>query len=107
MSFRQSLAKKMLSRASEMRTSFDFGENATLEAAATSFFMFGALHGLNLLNAAWLRLREAIEFGRLIGLDKPDAYAGLDTHEQSQRFRLFLILSVTERFGLYLGLYVR
>lgn len=100
MPFRKNLASKMLNTASMMRSSFSFGEKTTLEATATSFFMFGALYGLDMANAAWLRLRESVECGRLIGLNKPETYRALETHERIQRFRLFLVLSVTERFGI-------
>ncbi|EMC92493.1 hypothetical protein BAUCODRAFT_27768 [Baudoinia panamericana UAMH 10762] len=94
---RQSVAKDMLQAANTMRSSFDFGENMTLETVLTSFFMFAALFGLNLQKAALLRLREAAEVGKLLGLHRPDNYAPLGFDEKSRRLRLFYILAVTER----------
>ncbi|KAH7121832.1 hypothetical protein B0J13DRAFT_158963 [Dactylonectria estremocensis] len=93
---RTALATKMLRSALQARD-FDFGENITLEAVVASFFMFAALYGLDRPKAAWLRLREAVEGGQLIGLHQPETYQGLSADEKSQRFRLFLILAVTER----------
>ncbi|KAH7019663.1 hypothetical protein EDB80DRAFT_205720 [Ilyonectria destructans] len=93
---RTALATKMLRSALQARD-FDFGENMTLEAVVASFFMFAALYGLDRPKAAWLRLREAVEGGQLIGLHQPETYQGLSPDEKSQRFRLFLILAVTER----------
>lgn len=93
---RITLATKMLQAAMRSRT-HTFGENLTVVAVVASFFMFAALFGMGKQNAAWLRLREAVECGKLIGLHRPDTYRYLDTDEKGQRFRLFLILSVTER----------
>jgi hypothetical protein len=93
------LAKDMLASAATLRTSYDFGEQSDLETAtATSFFMFAALFAMGLQKAAWLRLREAVECGRLLGLHRPETYAHYAASEKGRRLRLFLVLSVTERF---------
>ncbi|KAL2203316.1 hypothetical protein CC79DRAFT_1218163 [Sarocladium strictum] len=93
---RSDLARRMLSRALQARD-FDFGEDMTTEAVIASFFMFAALYGLDRPKAAWLRLREAVECGQLIGLHRPETYSNLSREEQGQPFRLFLVLAVTER----------
>ncbi|KAJ9634418.1 hypothetical protein H2204_006243 [Knufia peltigerae] len=95
---RTSLAKDMLASAANLRTSYDFGEQPSLEATTvTSFFMFAALFAMGLQKAAWLRLREAVECGRLLGVHKPETYEQCSPSEKGQRLRIFLILSVTER----------
>lgn len=50
-------AKSYLTEAVKMRSCSDFGENPTLEAILTSFFLFACLFGSNQHNAAWHRLR--------------------------------------------------
>lgn len=94
---REQHAKEMLNSVIKLRTSFDFGERLSLETTATSFFMFAALFGMGLQRAAWLRLREAVECGRLMDLHQPQTYQSLTSSEKSLRLRIFLILSVTER----------
>lgn len=51
-------AKSYLNEAVKMRSCSDFGENPTLEAILTSFFLFACLFGSNQHNAAWHRLRQ-------------------------------------------------
>ena len=89
-------ATRMLTIAMKLR-SVSFGENMTFDSTVTSYLLFAALSGLGLHKAAWLRLREAVECGRFIGLHQADMYHQLDTEEKARRFRLFLLLSVTER----------
>lgn len=93
---RRELAIKMLQAALSLRR-FDFGENATVEGAIASFFIFATFFGMGMQKAAWLRLRESVECGKLLGLHQPQAYDGLDTQVKGQRFRFLLILAVTER----------
>lgn len=93
---RRDLAIKMLQAALSLRR-FDYGENATVEGAIASFFIFATFFGLGMQKAAWLRLRESVECGKLLGLHQPQAYDGLDTRVKGQRFRFLLILAVTER----------
>ncbi|KAK9357283.1 hypothetical protein V1504DRAFT_436887 [Lipomyces starkeyi] len=86
---RQDQAQDLLQMAAKMRSAFDFGEHLSIEATLTSFFMFGALFGLHLQNAAWLQLRQAVECGRLLGLDKPESYQGLALEDASERLVVF------------------
>lgn len=96
MGSRHELARQLLSKVASTRP-WDFGQTPTLDDAIAGFFMFAALFGLNLHNAAWLRLREAIDYGKLLCLHKPESYEAFSAEERNQRLRLYLILCVTER----------
>ncbi|KAL3470262.1 hypothetical protein BJX99DRAFT_251349 [Aspergillus californicus] len=96
-SSRASQAKVLVNESIKMRTSSDFGENPSMEAVLTSFFLFGYLFGSNQHNAARLRLREAIDLASTLGLNDPNTYADCSTEEKGQWLRTYLVLSVTER----------
>ncbi len=98
-SSRASQAKQLMNEAIKMRSSFDFGENPTLEGVLTSFFLFGCLFGSNQHNAAWLRLREAIDLAVTMRLNDPESYSRLSADERGQRLRMFLVLSISERLA--------
>ncbi|RHZ67455.1 hypothetical protein CDV55_105889 [Aspergillus turcosus] len=96
-SSRASQARSMMNEATKMRSCSDFGEHPTIEAVLTSFFLFGCLFGSNQHNAAWLRLREALDLAATMGLNNPDSYRDLPNEEKGQRLRTYLVLSITER----------
>ncbi|KAL6889202.1 fungal-specific transcription factor domain-containing protein [Trichoderma evansii] len=96
-SSREHQAKLLMNEAMKMRSSFDFGESPTLEAVMTSFFLFGSLFGTNQHNAAWLRLREAIDLAQTMGLDDSNAYRGSLGEETGQNLRAYMVLFITER----------
>ncbi|EED18151.1 C6 transcription factor, putative [Talaromyces stipitatus ATCC 10500] len=96
-SSRADQARMMMDEATKMRSSSDFGENPTLEAVLTSFFLFGCLFGSNQHNAARLRLREAVDLASTLGLNDPNTYVDFSGEEKGQRLRTYLVLSVTER----------
>ncbi|KAJ5092273.1 hypothetical protein NUU61_007143 [Penicillium alfredii] len=96
-SSRATQARSMMNEATKMRSCSDFGENPTIEAVLTSFFLFGCLFGSNQHNAAWLRLREALDLAATLGLNDPDSYHDLSEEEKGQRLRTYLVLSITER----------
>ena len=87
----------MMNEATKMRSCSDFGENPTIEAVLTSFFLFGCLFGSNQHNAAWLRIREALDLAATLGLNDPESYQDLSGEEKGQRLRTYLVLSITER----------
>lgn len=91
-------ARAMMNEATKMRSCSDFGENPTIEAVLTSFFLFGCLFGSNQHNAAWLRMREALDLAATLGLNDPESYHDLPGEEKGQRLRTYLVLSITERF---------
>lgn len=95
---RASQARSMMHEATKMRSCSDFGESPTIEAVLTSFFLFGCLFGSNQHNAAWLRLREALDLASTLGLNDPLSYRDLSGEEKGQRLRTYLVLSITERF---------
>lgn len=94
---RKGQSEKLLEHASRLRTAFDFGEHVTTNAVVTSFFIFATLLGFGLRSAAWLKLQEAVECGRSLGLHRAASYSGLSAEESTRRFRVLLVLSVTER----------
>lgn len=96
-SSRATQARSMMHEATKMRSCSDFGENPTIEAVLTSFFLFGCLFGSNQHNAAWLRLREALDLASTLGLNDPESYRDLSGDEKGQRLRTYLVLSITER----------
>ncbi|KAJ5139076.1 uncharacterized protein N7515_003924 [Penicillium bovifimosum] len=96
-SSRASQARAMMQEATKMRSCSDFGENPTIEAVLTSFFLFGCLFGTNQHNAAWLRLREALDLAATLRLNDPESYRHLSGEEKGQRLRTYLVLSITER----------
>ncbi|KAJ6121876.1 hypothetical protein N7512_004341 [Penicillium capsulatum] len=96
-SSRATQARSMMNEATKMRSCSDFGENPTIEAVLTSFFLFGCLFGSNQHNAAWLRLREALDLASTLGLNDPGSYRDLSGEEKGQRLRTYLVLSITER----------
>ncbi|KKK13290.1 hypothetical protein ARAM_003121 [Aspergillus rambellii] len=90
-------ARSMMNEAIKMRSCSDFGEHPTIEAVLTSFFLFGCLFGSNQHNAAWLRLREALDLAAALGLSNPHLYADLPSVDRGQYLRTYLVLSITER----------
>jgi hypothetical protein len=98
-SSRATQARSMMHEATKMRSCSDFGENPTIEAVLTSFFLFGCLFGSNQHNAAWLRLREALDLASTLGLNDPESYRDLSGDEKGQRLRTYLVLSITERYA--------
>lgn len=96
-SSRADQAKVLVTEATRMRTSSDFGENPSIEAVLSSFFLFGYLFGSNQHNAARLRLREAMDLASTLGLNNPATYADCSTEEKGLWLRTYLVLSVTER----------
>lgn len=97
-SSRAGQARSMMHEATKMRSCSDFGEHPTIEAVLTSFFLFGCLFGSNQHNAAWLRLREALDLAATLGLNDPNCYPELSSEEKGQRLRTYLVLSITERY---------
>lgn len=96
-SSRERQAKLLMTEAIRMRSSSNFGEHPTLEAVLTSFFLFGCLFGSNQHNAAWLRLREAIDLAQTMGLNDLKTYQYVSSEEKGERLRTYLVLSITER----------
>ncbi|KAH8599672.1 hypothetical protein B0O99DRAFT_682090 [Bisporella sp. PMI_857] len=90
-------ARMLLDEAFRLHSRPDLGESPVLETVLTSFFMFGCLFGQQKHNAAWLKLREAIDVATILCIQLPEAYTFLSDLERTQRLRIFFVLSVTER----------
>lgn len=97
-SSRATQARLMMQEAAKMRSCSEFGERPTIDTVLTSFFLFGCLFGSNQHNAAWLRLREALDLAATLGLNQPDTYSHLPDDAKGQRLRTYLVLSITERY---------
>lgn len=96
-SSRQQMVDLLLMEAVRMRTVVDFGQSPTLDMIFTSVFLFACLFQKGQHNAAWLRMREAVELGCIFGLDKFDCYLNCSPEQKQQRLRVYYLLSVTER----------
>lgn len=96
-SSREQMVSLLLMEAVKMRTAVDFGQSPTLDMIFTSVFLFACLFQKGQHNAAWLRLREAVELGSLFGLDKFESYVNCGPEQKQQRLRMYYLLSVTER----------
>lgn len=96
-SSRQQMVDLLLMEAVRMRTVVDFGQSPTMDMIFTSVFLFACLFQKGQHNAAWLRMREAVELGCIFGLDKFDCYLNCTPEQKQQRLRVYYLLSVTER----------
>lgn len=96
-SSRQQMVDLLLMEAVRMRTVVDFGQSPTMDMIFTSVFLFACLFQKGQHNAAWLRMREAVELGCIFGLDKFDCYLNCSPEQKQQRLRVYYLLSVTER----------
>ncbi|KAL0260192.1 hypothetical protein SLS55_003876 [Diplodia seriata] len=99
-SSRENMVNFMLTESVKMRASVDFGENPSLDAILTSVFLFACLFQKNQHNAAWFRLKEAVELGSVFGLGRSDCYASCEPEQKQQRLRIYYLLAVTERWEL-------
>ncbi|KAB2571824.1 putative c6 transcription protein [Lasiodiplodia theobromae] len=96
-SSRENMVNFMLSESVKMRASVEFGENPSLDAILTSVFLFACLFQRNQHNAAWFRLKEAVELGSVFGLGRSECYANCEAEQKQQRLRIYYLLAVTER----------
>ncbi|OJD34150.1 c6 transcription factor [Diplodia corticola] len=94
---RENMVNFMLSESVKMRASVEFGENPSLDAILTSVFLFACLFQRNQHNAAWFRLKEAVELGSVFGLGRSECYANCEPEQKQQRLRIYYLLAVTER----------
>lgn len=95
---REQMVNLLLTEAVKMRTAVDFGQAPTLDMIFTSVFLFACLFQKQQHNAAWLRLREAVELGGIFGLDGFENYLNCGPEQKQQRLRVYYLLSVTERY---------
>lgn len=77
-------------------------ESYVCDRVTTAFFIFGYCFGLSKHNAAWLHLREATALAQILGMHDPKTYRKGHPEQDTMRQRLFWLLFVTERQGIYL-----
>ncbi|KAH7020686.1 C6 transcription factor [Macrophomina phaseolina] len=94
---RENMVNFILAESVKMRASVQFGENPSLDAVLTSVFLFACLFQRNQHNAAWFRLKEAVELGSMFGLGRSECYATCEPEQKQQRLQIYYLLSVTER----------
>jgi len=99
---RTKTAKLWMQHSARMRSTWDFGQDPTIETILTSFFLFGCLFSNGQQRAAWHQLRLAVDMSCQIGLDQPDVYLLKTKQEREQRIRIYLSLAVTERYGFHI-----
>lgn len=97
-SSREQMVNLLLTEAVKMRTAVEFGQAPTLDMIFTSVFLFACLFQKQQHNAAWLRLREAVELGVIFGLDKFEDYLSCGPEQKQHRLKVYYLLAVTERY---------
>lgn len=90
-------ARMLIEECIRMRVVADFGEHPTLETILTSFFLFACLFGNGEHQAAWHRLREAIDLATSLSIHLFSSYESLDSMTRERWLRTYLVLAVTER----------
>jgi hypothetical protein len=90
-------AKVLLDEACRLMARWDHGSNVTLEGVMAKYLMFGTLFELGHTGPAKLRLKEAVNLGAEMYLDRIESYAGLEPAEVKRRLRMYWVLAVTER----------
>lgn len=88
----------LLDECLRVRKGYEYLDSPSMDTLATSFFLFGCCHGIELHDKAWLHLREATTMVQLNGLHKEESYAQMDVAESSRRRRLYWMLYVLERY---------
>jgi hypothetical protein len=91
-------AKVLLDEACRLMARWDHGSNVTLEAVMAKYLMFGTLFELGHTGPARLRLKEAVNLGSEMYLDRVESYQGLEPLELKRRLRMYWVLAVTERY---------
>ncbi|KAL1849920.1 hypothetical protein Daus18300_013115, partial [Diaporthe australafricana] len=79
------------------RQSYDFMEDASLNAVISSFWLSTSFFEINQNRKSWLYLREALTLAQDMGLHDDSTYVSLTPQEALCRQRVFWILFVTER----------
>ncbi|KAH8548448.1 hypothetical protein BGW37DRAFT_182570 [Umbelopsis sp. PMI_123] len=90
-------ALQLLEECHRMHASSKLGDNASLDAIMTSFYMFIILSSTGSDDAAWLRLSESVTLGHIMKLHDMSAYENVDEDERERRLRVYWLLTITER----------
>ncbi|KAH0362914.1 hypothetical protein KCU65_g7719, partial [Aureobasidium melanogenum] len=87
----------MLTEIEDLRRTYDYRENPSIEFLATSFFMHVAYTNLGRLTTSTLLLREAVTLAYILDLHRPSHYDEVTLAERQDHLRMFWILFITER----------
>jgi hypothetical protein len=87
----------LLEECLRVRRSYEYLDTPSLNSLATSFFLFGCYHGIELHDKAWYYLREATTMMQMNNMHKEDTYSQWDATESSRRRRLYWLFFVLER----------
>lgn len=87
----------LLEECLRMRRSYEYLDAPSMFSLATSFFLFGCYHGIELHDKAWYYLREATTMLQMNNMHKEDTYSQWDATESSRRRRLYWLFFVLER----------
>jgi len=90
-------AMHLLEESHRMHSSTKLGNNASIDAIMTSFYMFVILSSTGNDDAAWLRLSESVILGHIMKLHDSSAYENVDEDERERRLRVYWLLTITER----------
>lgn len=90
-------SKLLMDEILRLRSKWTWGIRPSVEAAATSYMIFGAMNEMGYADAARLKLKEAIGIGESLRLGEASGYIGMERDELGRRSRLFAILAITER----------
>lgn len=91
------LADRFAVEAERYRSKYDYRESTTTEAILVPLFLHFYYGAKGKKQTTSFLLREAVTLCQLMGLDKEEAYRGLNPEEESYRRRTFWLLYVTER----------
>jgi hypothetical protein len=90
-------AMHLLEESHRMHSSTKLGNNASIDAIMTSFYMFVILSNTGDDDAAWLRLSESVTLGHIMKLHDSSAYENVSEDERERRLRVYWLLTITER----------
>lgn len=91
-------AMQLLEESHRMHSSTKLGNNASIDAIMTSFYMFVILSSTGNDDAAWLRLSESVILAHIMKLHDSSAYENVDEDEREMRLRVYWLLTITERY---------
>lgn len=94
---RLKLAESVLSYVAEQHGGADFGQDPSVEAVMTSFFLFGCQFCRGNHNAATVRFREALTLAEIMRLHDPSSYGNISPDEMDRRVRTVTALAFVER----------
>jgi hypothetical protein len=87
----------LLKAVEDTRRPLNLVDDVSLDAVATSYFLFTVYASMEKLRHAWLYLNQSITLASLLGIDDETGHFVLSDHDSVVGRRMFWILFVTER----------